>query len=206
MKCDMIFKSKKNFHKSNFSCRRIGVMGLGPRSGTTHIAVAICNYLSDTEKKRVALIEQSRHDDIGRLIMSLGAEEDAEAYTFHRVTYVPYSTVKQTGGLTELNSDCMVFDFGCDVKNCMSSMLLCDIRILVGTDAPWRAKEYEKIGELLPSNGSRADWRLFVNLGNACNLKEKDRYFITSGCFPFEPDPVYPGGETTKFIREMIYV
>ena len=60
----MIFKSKTNPQNNYFNGKRIGVLGLAPRCGTTHIAIAISNYLSETEKKRVSLIEQNRHNDI----------------------------------------------------------------------------------------------------------------------------------------------
>ena len=47
----MIFKSKTNPPNNYFNGKRIGVLGLAPRCGTTHIAIAISNYLSETEKK-----------------------------------------------------------------------------------------------------------------------------------------------------------
>jgi len=36
-------------------------------------------------------------------------------------------------------------------------------------------------------------------------MREKHRYGMTVCCFPFEPDPVYPGNDTVDFLKEAIY-
>jgi hypothetical protein len=199
----MIFKSKTNPPNNYFNGKRIGVLGLAPRCGTTHIAIAISNYLSETEKKRVSLIEQNRHNDIICLAYSLGAKDNGP-FTFHRVTYIPFVSI-DTNGLADLGSDCMVFDLGCDFKSGLSRLLLCDIKIIVGNDAVWRMGEYDKLESFPSIYGALSSWRLFVNLGNIKHMREKDRYGMTVCCFPFEPDPVYPGNDTVDFLKEAIY-
>ena len=199
----MIFKSKSNSPKSYLNGRRIGVLGLSPRCGTTHIAVAISNYLSEAEKKRVTLFERNRNDDIQKLTAKLGAK-DTGPFTYHRVTYVPFQGA-YSEMMPDLQSDCMVFDLGCDIKAGMQHLLLCDIKIIVGTDAVWREEEYEKLEAFTSKYGTLSSWRLFINLGNTKRLKEKDRYGMTVCCFPFEPDPVYPGKDTENFLKEAIY-
>jgi len=201
----MIFKSKKIPQNSYLNGKRIGVLGLAPRCGATHIAVAISNYLADTEKKRVSLLERNRHDDLKSLITELGGSGTEPAFTFHRVTYVPSGIGISLESMPDLNSDCMVFDFGFDLKASLPHMLLCDIKILVGVEAPWCKDEYSVIEHLSNSYGLMTSWRLFVNLGNPKLLKGKDRYGMTACCFPFEPDPVYPGLDTCNILREMVY-
>lgn len=199
----MIFRSKNNPTNSYFNGKRIGVLGLAPRCGTTHIAVAISNYLSEHEKKRVSLLEQNRHNDINALTYSLGAKDNGP-FTLHRVTYIPSAGI-DTGRLADLGSDCMVFDLGCDFKSGLSRLLLCDIKIIVGTDAVWRTEEYEKLEAFPSMYETLSSWRLFINLGNIKHMRGKDRYGMTVCCFPFEPDPVYPGKDTIEFLKEAIY-
>ena len=201
----MIFGHRKALKSNGINGRRIGILGLAPRVGTTHIAVAVCNYLSEYERKRVLLLEESRHNDIGALVMGFGAKEPGEPYEFHRVTYIPSQSIGNMEALMDLDSDCTVSDLGCNFKQGLSRILLCDIKILVGTDGIWRENEYDKLEDIRGTSPYLNSWRLFINLGNVRKLKEKDRFGITACCFPFEPDPVYPGEETVNFLREAIY-
>ena len=141
--------------------------------------------------------------DIICLAYSLGAKDNGP-FTFHRVTYIPFVSI-DTNGLADLGSDCMVFDLGCDFKSGLSRLLLCDIKIIVGNDAVWRMGEYDKLESFPSIYGVLSSWRLFVNLGNIKHMREKDRYGMTVCCFPFEPDPVYPGNDTVDFLKEAIY-
>ena len=200
----MIFSAKKKQKQSYLNGIRIGLLGLGPRCGTTHIAIAISNYLSETEKKKVFLLENNRQNDIKRLNSMLGARNPEAPFTFHRVTYVPFCPETSVKPALELEGDCVVSDFGFDFKKALSQLRLCDIRIIVGTDGLWRINEYEKLKDAGISSNLTSGWRLFVNLGNVKRMKEKDVFGLEVCCFPFEPDPLYPCEETISFLREAI--
>ena len=201
----MFHKSKKSFPESYLNGKRIGLAGLAPGCGTTHICVALSNYLSEAEKRKVCLFEQSRHDDLKYLTASLGSGIDDPYFTYHRVTYFPSFGGSLSEYASDLDCDCMVFDFGNDLHSALGKLMLCDIKIIVGTDAYWRQKDYEPFEAFTSEYASLSSWRLFINLGDAKRIKEKDRFGITVCCFPFEPDPVYPGKETITFLREAIY-
>ncbi|MBR4341825.1 MAG: hypothetical protein IKP88_03780 [Lachnospiraceae bacterium] len=198
----MFFKRTGGNTDDYFNGKRIGIIGLGPRNGTTHIAIALCNYLSECRHKRVCLAEQNRHNDISRFLFTLGYSSCTEIVTHHRVTYIP--SFNDIIPLFNMKYDCMVFDLGHDLERSINAMNLCDIKIAVGTDAPWRRNEYALLKNLKDKNHELSGWRLFVNLGNPRLLKDKDEYQITAGCFPFEPDPVYPSKETISFLEEII--
>lgn len=188
-------KSRKDFYG-----KRIGIFGLGPRLGVTHIAVAVSNFLSDEAKLKVRLYEQNGHGDISRLIHALGGSETDKEFTFHRVTYVPF--VNDSELLSGPDCDCMVFDLGRDFARAKNTLRLCDIKIAVAGDAVWLKNEYDFLKELAAGNTDISNWRLFVNLGNPARIKEKEKYGMITGCFPFEPDPVYPCRETILFLQE----
>ena len=198
----MIFKHTSRHADDSFNGKRIGVIGLGPRSGTTHIAISICNYLSEYRHRRVSLLEQNSHGDILKLTNNLGLNNSEIINTFHRVTYIP--SFCDSFPLFDLKTDCMVFDLGYNLAKSFSTLKLCDIKIAVGTDAPWRREEYSALKALTGNNRNLSSWRLFVNLGNPRLLKEYDDYHMITGCFPFEPDPVYPAKETIKFLEVII--
>ncbi|MBR6474873.1 MAG: hypothetical protein IKS98_05425 [Lachnospiraceae bacterium] len=194
-----IFSTNKKT-KALFSGKRIGIFGLGPRCGVTHISVAVSNFLSDEAKLKVRLYEQSGHGDISRLIRYLGGSEIDKEFTFHRVTYVPF--VKDSELLSDPDCDCMVFDLGRDFKYAKNTLKLCDIKIAVADDAPWLNAEYGFLDELAAGATDISNWRLFINLGDQTRMKEKEKYGMITGCFPFEPNPVYPCRETIIFLQE----
>ncbi|MCR4624949.1 MAG: hypothetical protein K5795_03125 [Lachnospiraceae bacterium] len=197
-----MFNSKRKKTPNGIkSLKRIGILGLGPRSGTTHIAVTISNFLNDEAGLKAALCEQNPSGDLGTFILSLGAGKAESIYTYHRVTYIPCDSVQQ---VFDTSCDCMVYDLGHNFSNALNTLKYCDIRIIVGMDAPWRRNEYRILEELAANGTDISNWRLFVNLGNIKYLEEKAKYGMITGCFPFEPDPVYPCRETIDFLMEAL--
>ena len=179
----MLFRHRRN-HADEFSGRRIGVVGLGPRNGTTHIAIAICNYLSETGHKKVCLAECNGHNDLSELIRSLGAKGKEKWYTFHRVTYIP--SFLNGMPMPDIDFDCMVFDLGRDIERAMNTIRLCDLKIAVAADAPWRHKEYAILNDIRykesHTNGT-SYWLEFKNYKEARHfyklcLKEFDGAFL----------------------------
>ena len=69
-------------------------------------------------------------------------------------------------------------------------------------DAPWLNAEYLFLDELAAGDTDISNWRLFINLGDQTRMKEKEKYGMITGCFPFEPNPVYPCRETIIFLQE----
>ena len=197
----MLFNRKNNCNDEHYNGKRIGIIGLGPRNGTTHIAVAVSNFLSETKHKRVCLVERNRHEDIIKLSKLLIPSCNGIC-SYHRVTYIPSSCTKDP--LYDLKYDCMIFDLGHELDRNLNTLQLCDIKIAVGTDAPWRKYEYDVIKELFGKDRIPKSWKLFINLGNPNYLKHMDNIPMIKGCFPFEPDPVFPSKETIDFLEEII--
>lgn len=194
---------KKTKFNDNLQGKRIGVLGLSPRCGTTTVALAIGNHLSDSGGKTVCIIEKNKHDDFRSLISELGGEAVDGTFTYHRVTYV-CSGAGEANGLLDLSFDCTVFDLGSDFEAALPTMCLCDYRILVGSSAPWRRGEYELLGRLADKTDSMLSWRLFINLGNPGQSLIYKMPGPETFCFPFEPDPVYPGAEVTKLLEAVL--
>lgn len=187
----MLFKRKSSAADS-LQGKRIGVLGLAPKNGTTHIAVAISNYLADTENKSVCLMEKNSHNDLEPFITSLGAPKNATDYEFHHVTYICSRGMSDEDKMLDASYDCMVFDLGSDMSSAVKTLCLCDLRIVVGAAAEWRRDEYAVLEKLSQRTGGLNNWLLLVNLGNEHCLKELRKYDIPMFCFPCEDDPVFP--------------
>lgn len=197
---------KKSIVYDNLQGKRIGVTGLSPRCGTTHVAVAISNYLSDVARKKVCLIERSGHEDLKYLTDTLGGTDGGEAsgvFSYHRVSYVCSGT-KEAAALVDSSFDCTVFDLGSDIGRSMSTLCLCDYRIVVGASAPWCRTDYEILSKIAGKAGELTNWRLFVNLGDAALSRTYARAEMETFCFPFEADPIFPGEETKKILQSAL--
>jgi len=150
---------------------------------------------------RVCLLEYNRHNDLIKL-SGRNNDKAGEPFTKHLVTYIP--RFDKSFGLPDVKYDCMVFDLGHSAGTVPEAFKLCDIKIAVGTGAIWRQSEFGLLKDLTSKAGGLSGWRLFVNMGTPKILRETDMYGITAGCFPYEPDPMFPGNETISFLEEIL--
>lgn len=198
----MFFKKNKPA-ADNLQGKRIGILGLGPGNGVTHISVALSNYLADVRKKSVCLMEKSGHNDFEALVSSLGAPTGAADYEFHQVNYVCHRGLSEEDKMLDSYYDCTVFDLGADLNAAMKTLCICDLRIVVGTGAAWRRGEYDQLRRLVQKNGGLNNWLLFVNLGNKETCRQLREFDIPAFCFPCESDPVFLGTESISLFEEV---
>ena len=125
-------------------CRAIGVVGLGPRNGTTHVAIAMANFLADVKGFEVCLAEKSDHSDMEKLpeLMKGGRERGTGPVKINGVTYLTSGFAYDRSILNNGKFDCIVYDLGSDIKRAELTLMNCDTEIAVGSAAPWRAEEY----------------------------------------------------------------
>lgn len=182
--------------------RRIGVIGLGPRCGATHIALSIGNYISDTLKCRVCLKEMNLHGDFIEIGQYLGCSARAENdFCFHRITYYPFvPTVESASRLTG-SFDCTVLDLGSGINSAKDALEQCDYRVVVGMGACWREKDFSPLTSLFTGDSDLSSWILYINLGTRQQVKYYKKLGFATYAFPFEPDPFNPG-ESTKTVFE----
>lgn len=182
--------------------KRIGVIGLGPRCGATHISLSIGNFISDFLKFRVCLKEINAHGDFNEICRYLGrAGSDEGDFIFHRVSYYPFLPAdKSLSRLTD-SFDCTVMDLGCSMDSAREALELCDYRIVVGMGACWREKEFSQLTPLFTGDSDLSNWILYINLGTPLQIKYYKKLGFATYAFPFEPDPFNPC-EASKIIME----
>ncbi len=198
----MINSVKHN--RFTFQGRRIGLIGLGPRNGTTHIALSTANYLSDCYKKKVCLIEQNTHNDFNLFREYLNIKGDSSDFTYHRVSYYPGGNSGESLSRLSSSYDCTVFDLGSSFQPAMATLELCDIRIAVGTGAPWRDDEYTYLEELIRGMDDLSSWILFINLGSEKQVKYYRNIGIPTYSFPLEYDPFCPHDATQNILTKAL--
>jgi len=184
--------------------KRIGVVGLYPRCGVTHIALALANYLSDRCGKTVCIMEKSGHSDLKYAVMGMNDDKKAELLEYQNVTYLCHGCEREAELLLDSSFDCIVTDLGSDLKAAILELSHCDIRIVVGNAAPWCGKEYDELKLLSEKKGLLMNWRLLINLGNPANIRDYGSLGLEAFCFPFEPEPIFPGSETQKIFEAVL--
>lgn len=185
--------------------KRIGIIGLGARNGATHIAISLCNYLSDCRRYKVCLLEQNTSHDLLSLkgYLNINSSSNNE-FEFHRVFYYPNIPHKEAPSRLTSSFDCTVFDLGHDFRSAYRTLELCDIRIVVGAGSPWREYEYSILETLFSKGDSLENWLLFINLGTKEQVAYYAKYGIPTYPFPYEPDPISPNEETINTYERLL--
>lgn len=187
--------------------KRIGVVGLGPRCGTTHISLSIGNYISDFLKCRVCLKEVNSHGDFAEICRYLGCKASGGSdYAFHRVSYYPFMPADHSASRLTDSFDCTVMDLGCDINSARDALELCDFRIIVGAGACWREKEYSFISTLFTGDSDLSNWILYINLGTQLQVKYYKKLGFATYVFPFEPDPFNPCEASIKIMEKSLNI
>lgn len=174
----------------------IGVMGICPGAGTTHISLCLANILSSVSGRRVCFVEQNRHKDIERLF-----DLDAKGVSYNAVDYFPEIHPK-----LDLEDDeyaYEILDLGSNRAK-LDILKLCNRRILVGPSAEWREDEYGFLKELSLGGTDLSDWILYVNLCDEEHIKSRDSYGMAVAAFPFVPDPFSAGKMTVPFMKRLV--
>ncbi len=199
-------KTKEKHRQPNGSGKslRIGVYGLAPGNGATTVALALAGYLVQKGCNSVCYVEQNEHDDISALMKSMGVRSKSRdgVYELDRVRYLAGGFSRSAGGLLNEAYDAVVLDLGSDTRNAVSTLWMCDFKIVVGSSAPWRRKEYNFLTML--RGKETKDWFLLVNLADSTILRNMRGMGIGMLPFPWEPDPMHPDAAVTRVFEKAL--
>lgn len=186
--------------------RRIGVMGLSRGNGTTTVVLALAGYLRHLGLKKICVAELSGRDDIAGLMKEQGCKRDevTKAYVKGNIHYLTGISEQQRLRALNDNYDCMIFDLGSEPKSALSTMWLCDIRIVTAGAAPWRRKELDFFTKLKGTCRDLKGWMIFANLADNKSLAGYGNYGVGIWPFPAEPDPGNPKKETIQFFEKAL--
>lgn len=170
------------FPKKSKELKVIGVFGLHSGSGVTQIALFLAVFFSEIKNSSVAFLECSgRHDVIS--LQEEREEEDTEKY-FHRfdICFYPHVSLSELIYIRNLSFDILVIDFGSDFIKIESELLRCDIKILVGTLAPWKRESLEWVNQLKQKISNFRSWNMVFNFSSD-EKKEYSCLKLPISCF-----------------------
>ena len=179
---------------------KIGILGLSHGTGVTTVVLAMAEFLKNAGMKNICVIEKNGNRDIESCMEHKGCRPDDETGMFVRgpVSYLTAAPGEQHIRALNRKYDCMIFDLGSDAADSISTMWLCDIRIVVGSAAPWRRGEYELLKRLKGMAGELKNWIVFVNLADNESLLDFKDYGAPILPVPMIRDPFRPSPDAAK--------
>lgn len=125
----------------------IGVFGLHPCAGATHLSVLLAVYFSHYKKKKALLIEESGKNALRYFeIFLYGEETAAEEFRSRRCRYRKNcgSGRKSTA---EEKAEYAIYDLGCDFTAAAGSLMSCDFKWIIGSGGIFRADDWKQFLE-----------------------------------------------------------
>lgn len=184
--------------KEKFS---IGMIGIGMGCGTTHLTIALANYLQSALGRRTAVIELSGKHDLKDMIRKEGDQRQ-------KLAGVHYFTDISVGNIPEImNSryEVFVLDLGADYTASREEFLRCDRKIVIGSVSPWRVSAYEHFIKNVIASENYETWEFLVLFANILDKKKiQKRYGMHMISVPWIENPFYLKKEDLIFLQKII--
>lgn len=161
--------------------RLIGIAGICPGCGTTHLAILTANCLASWMQRRAALIDWSGHGDFAAIeaLMASGREKNgktsARGYSLLDVDYYREGTPGILAACMEGPYDDVVIDFGQLQSGIREDWLRCGTKILTASLSEWKLGVFLEFleREMRPGSG----WIYAAAFGSEDTRKRMERRF-----------------------------
>lgn len=180
-------------------CVQIGVVGLHPGVGATHVTIAAANTL--TRYGSVAVVERSDHCDLRCIAGEGSAQHDGFAAAIRRIVYYPSDVAVTEEQLIEHGYSYIVYDLGSNPARAEKLLERCDLCLMVAGAAMWRQNDLHFQGGT-GSDTAGANRYILLNLAEESKLGNYAG--LPTLAFPYEHDPFHPGRELIKLFEQTI--
>ena len=124
----------------------IGIMGVHSGTGVTTMSVAMANYISAFQKKRVAIYEYNEKNHFSvmceQLLGSAIISEDEGVFSYKKIDYYCKNSTDNVR-LQQEGYDAVIVDFGSRISS-IGEFLRCRHRIIMGSLEPWHYPIYKR--------------------------------------------------------------
>jgi hypothetical protein len=115
--------------------RTIGICGVEHGIGTTHIALALSNYLRSKRGLSTAYLELNASHQIGCLSDGKGNG----FFRFLKIDFYPETKWDQLPDILGTNYSCVIFDMGTLGTAAYPEFVRCDLKLVVCSIRPWKS-------------------------------------------------------------------
>ncbi len=122
----------------------IGVYGLHPAAGTTHVVMLLASYFSDIHKCKTEVFETGEQKSFHCFEHFLQGKSSRNNFRTKRCIYYKYEDLNSN--IHRKEGRICIYDFGCQDK-AVKSLLLCDEKWIVGSTGIFHAGDWEAFFE-----------------------------------------------------------
>lgn len=195
--------AKRKFRKKTSV---IGIYGIHRYVGVTHLTLLFAFYLSDVCGYKVIVIEASGKDDIGSLSKLYQVQTQCitkNTFLFRNVMFVGQASTYEIGDYRNSTYDYCILDLGGNYQYASNELMRCDLKLIVGSTAPWRQKSWYELEDILLNIKDLSSWCVIQNLSTK-NRKVKINGIRKYYMLGLEANVLHPTREAIKIFREIM--
>lgn len=152
----------------------IGIMGAGPKTGATHLAVWTANYLTGAAGRRTAVIEWNSHGDFQRMERAcMGRKTENAYFTALEADYYKRGDARVLAECVDGPYDDVVIDFGEWSEAGEAAWLCCQVRLLTVSLSEWQFEQ--GFGRMERGGGPKKSWKCLAAFGSEEARREAER-------------------------------
>lgn len=184
----------------------IGIYGMCRYVGVTHLTLLLAFYLSDVCGYKVVVIEASGKDDIGSLEKMYHVQSEStntNKFSYRNITFVGQAVTQEIGNYRNSSYDYCLIDLGGNYKQAVNELLRCDLKIVVGTTAPWQRIVWKKLEEMFANIKDLSSWCVINNLSTKkqkSNINDFFNYYVIG----LEPNILHPSKDAIGTFRSLM--
>lgn len=195
-----IFKFKKPYFPAPST---IGVCGVTSNVGTTHLCIALSNYLHSRYFARTRYLEVNATHEIALLNSN---PKSQSCFRKQGVHYYPELTVRAMADVLCRPCTYSVLDFGVLTPNTYREFLACDLRIVVCHASVWKTIAMDRfVHQLSKYNIKKKTVKITCYSGGIKDLERLGhKYDLPVFPAPFLKDPFHINSEFFYFFEQLM--
>lgn len=180
---------------------RVGVIGAEKGIGTTHLALMLACYYSGGCGRKTTVIEFGKNDYM-KICGETGIRvDDIRHFTYKHIDFNSCRTSKEIADCLSKSYEVAIMDMEAGAQGALEEFKRCDVRIVVGTTAVWKASCVRQTMEKLED----VDCVLAIFMPDYRRLRHMDELRGTTVFdIPAEPDPLCITSATMCRLREFL--
>jgi hypothetical protein len=183
----------------------IGLIGTHHGAGVTHTGLMLAFYMSEERGRKTAYLECNEHHDMTLIQTAYHwSREDADSFSFHRLTCYKEVTPKRIGEIFGEDYECIIIDFGIDFTKNREEFLRCGTKIVVSGRAQWNLQRLILFRDMTKSIYGSDTWLYFIPQTTKDTItKIKNEVKTKVWPVPVNEEPTLSSRDTNYFFNQL---
>ena len=183
----------------------IGLIGTHHGVGVTHTGLMLAFYMGEELGRKTALLECNDHHDMCLIQRAYEwSREEMLSFSFHQITCYPEVKNNCISELFGEDYECLILDFGTDIKTNREEFLRCGTKFVIGGRSEWDLQKLIRFSKASKTIRGSDTWQYFVPQANKKTiLKIKNEIGQKVLQIPTNEEPTIPTHNTNRFFGEL---